>query len=115
MSIFDSFFPAAFADGHTGAGSPASSSSLEPRDGGCGCGCHSDQAPTSVAESGRDGATEALLERTLNRWVMERPGAVRVLSELGLDACCGGERSLADACRRHGLDAEDVLARLLAA
>ncbi|HVN60801.1 MAG TPA: iron-sulfur cluster repair di-iron protein [Gaiellaceae bacterium] len=44
--------------------------------------------------------------------VLERPSRARVFEQLGLDYCCGGKRSLADACRRRGLDADDVLASL---
>ena len=44
--------------------------------------------------------------------VLERPSRARVFEQLGLDYCCGGKRSLADACRRRGLDADTVLASL---
>lgn len=44
--------------------------------------------------------------------VAEQPQAARVLDGLGLDYCCGGERTLAAACAAAGLSAEDVLARL---
>ena len=44
--------------------------------------------------------------------MLERPSRARVFERLGLDYCCGGKRSLADACRRRGLDADAVLASL---
>jgi regulator of cell morphogenesis and NO signaling len=43
--------------------------------------------------------------------VLERPARARVLERLGLD-CCGGKRSLEDACRRRGLDVTTVIAVL---
>lgn len=47
--------------------------------------------------------------------VLERPARARVLERLGLDYCCGGRRSLADACARKGLDVDAVAAELEAA
>ncbi|HZT52903.1 MAG TPA: DUF542 domain-containing protein, partial [Gaiellaceae bacterium] len=44
------------------------------------------------------------LDRALAALVLERPSAARVLEHLGLDYCCGGQRSLRDACRERGLD-----------
>ena len=35
-----------------------------------------------------------------------------VLARYGIDYCCGGARSLADACREHGLDAQAVAREL---
>ena len=32
----------------------------------------------------------------------ERPATIRVFQKHGIDFCCGGRRSLADACERHG-------------
>lgn len=40
------------------------------------------------------------------------PGGSRVLQRHGLDFCCGGERTLAHACREADLDAGAVLAEL---
>ena len=44
--------------------------------------------------------------------VTEHPGLARRLEGLGLDYCCGGRRSLRDACADRGLDAQDVAAVL---
>lgn len=44
--------------------------------------------------------------------VTEHPGLARRLEGLGLDYCCGGRRSLGDACADRGLDAADVAAVL---
>jgi regulator of cell morphogenesis and NO signaling len=42
----------------------------------------------------------------------EHPTTVRVLQKLGIDFCCGGSRSLGEACAAKGVDLADVLARL---
>jgi regulator of cell morphogenesis and NO signaling len=44
--------------------------------------------------------------------VTEHPGLARRLEGLGLDYCCGGRRSLGDACAEHGLDPGAVAADL---
>lgn len=44
--------------------------------------------------------------------VVERPARARVLERLGIDYCCGGRRSLAEACAAEGLDLAAVLASL---
>jgi len=49
---------------------------------------------------------------TVAELVLERPARARVLERLGLDYCCGGKRSLEEACRRRGLDVATVLAVL---
>lgn len=51
-------------------------------------------------------------EITLGEVVTQRPGSARILESLGLDYCCGGGRSLADACRDEGVDPADVIHRL---
>lgn len=48
------------------------------------------------------------LEQSLGDLVLERPSAGRVLERLGLDYCCGGRRSLREACVERGLDADTV-------
>ena len=40
------------------------------------------------------------------------PRAKRVLEEAGLDYCCGGEKSLHDACMRANVSPEEILKRL---
>lgn len=44
--------------------------------------------------------------------VAERPARARLFEQLGLDYCCGGKRSLDDACRAKGLDAATVATML---
>lgn len=48
------------------------------------------------------------LDCSLAELVLKRPSAARVLQRLGLDYCCGGRRSLREACTERGLDAETV-------
>lgn len=48
------------------------------------------------------------LDRSLAELVLERRSAARVLERLGLDYCCGGRRSLREACANRGLDAQTV-------
>lgn len=45
---------------------------------------------------------------TLGDLVTEDPRRSRVLDEFGLDYCCGGQATLADACAAQGLDTQQV-------
>jgi regulator of cell morphogenesis and NO signaling len=51
---------------------------------------------------------------TLAELVVAQPGRARLLEQLQLDYCCGGSRTLAEACAQRGLDANTV-ATLIAA
>ena len=53
--------------------------------------------------------------RTVADLVLEQPSRARVFENLGLDYCCGGNRSLTDACAAVGVDLDATLARLEAA
>lgn len=55
------------------------------------------------------------IETTVGDLVAQRPGRSRVFEKLGIDFCCGGKKSLSEACATKGLDAETVLTILLAA
>ena len=59
--------------------------------------------------------TETLTTRTLGELVAEAPARARVLDQLGLDYCCHGDRSLAEASRAAGVDPATVVAALSAA
>jgi regulator of cell morphogenesis and NO signaling len=48
-------------------------------------------------------------ETTVAEIAMEHPSSVRVFETLGIDYCCGGKRSLGDACARAALDVKRVL------
>lgn len=54
------------------------------------------------------------LKTAVGDWVADRPSRSRILEELGIDYCCGGRRSLDEACAERGLDTEKLLQRLLA-
>jgi regulator of cell morphogenesis and NO signaling len=49
---------------------------------------------------------------TLAQLVTDLPGASEVFLRFGLDFCCRGQRTLAEACREGGQDAREVLAAL---
>ncbi len=51
---------------------------------------------------------------TLGQLVADRPARSRVFDKLGIDFCCGGKKSLDEACRDKGLDPQSVLQVLLA-
>ena len=46
---------------------------------------------------------------------VDNPDTVRVFESLGIDYCCGGHRSLKDACAAASVPVEEVLQRLTAA
>lgn len=49
------------------------------------------------------------LERSIGELVATRPERAAVLDRFGIDYCCGGARSLAEACRAAGIDAAVLL------
>jgi regulator of cell morphogenesis and NO signaling len=53
--------------------------------------------------------------RTVAELVLEQPSRAGVLEELGLDYCCGGGRSLADACADRGLPVDEAIEALASA
>jgi iron-sulfur cluster repair protein YtfE (RIC family) len=55
-----------------------------------------------------------LHEATVGEMVANRPGLTRVFERFGIDYCCGGTRTLADAAARAGADYQAVLAALQA-
>ena len=56
-----------------------------------------------------------IIDRTLGDLVAERPGVAPALDRLGLDYCCHGDRTIADAARVAGLDVSAVVDALDAA
>jgi regulator of cell morphogenesis and NO signaling len=54
-------------------------------------------------------------ERTVRDLVVENPAATRVFERLHIDYCCGGNRTLEDACRAAGVPLDQVLVWLDAA
>ncbi len=55
------------------------------------------------------------ISTTVGQLVADRPSRSRVFENLGIDFCCGGRKTLAEACAARGLDASTVLTVLLAA
>jgi regulator of cell morphogenesis and NO signaling len=51
---------------------------------------------------------------TIGDLVANRPELASLFESLGIDFCCGGRRTLEDACREAGLDYPSVLARVQA-
>jgi regulator of cell morphogenesis and NO signaling len=49
---------------------------------------------------------------TVNDLIRMYPDSVSVFNELGIDACCGGNASVAEAATRDGVEVETLLARL---
>lgn len=52
------------------------------------------------------------LQSTVGEWVADKPRRAMALEKLGLDFCCGGRRSLEDACLALQLDPAEVVAIL---
>ena len=50
--------------------------------------------------------------RTVRELAIEIPNATRTFEKLGIDYCCGGSRSLRDACTQAHVALEDVLSEL---
>ncbi len=50
--------------------------------------------------------------KTVREVALEMPNATRIFESLGIDYCCGGGRSLEEACVKAKLPIEDVVARL---
>ena len=48
-------------------------------------------------------------ERTVREWALENTAATRVFEKLGIDYCCGGNKSLEDACRASDLSVDQVI------
>jgi regulator of cell morphogenesis and NO signaling len=47
--------------------------------------------------------------RTVREYAVEMPAATRIFESLGIDYCCGGHQSLAEACAKAGLAVDGVL------
>jgi regulator of cell morphogenesis and NO signaling len=49
---------------------------------------------------------------TVREFALSMPNATRLFEQLGIDYCCGGNRSLRDACTQVGTSVENILNRL---
>ena len=54
----------------------------------------------------------SLATKTVRDLAVEIPGATRVFENLGIDYCCGGDRTLDDACNIAGMNVEHVMTSL---
>jgi regulator of cell morphogenesis and NO signaling len=52
------------------------------------------------------------IHQTVKDFALQIPGATRVFERAGIDYCCGGGRSLEEACASAGVNAGDMLAAL---
>jgi regulator of cell morphogenesis and NO signaling len=50
--------------------------------------------------------------KTVRELALENPAATRVFENMGIDYCCGGHKSLDEACASAKLNVDDVLSRL---
>jgi regulator of cell morphogenesis and NO signaling len=50
-----------------------------------------------------------ITEKTVRELALENPAATRVFEKLGIDYCCGGNKSLDEACRAANLNTDQVL------
>ncbi len=50
--------------------------------------------------------------KTVREYALEIPAATRIFEKLGIDYCCGGAKSLAEACSRAGVTVDEVLSSL---
>ena len=48
-------------------------------------------------------------EKTVRELALENPAATRVFEKLGIDYCCGGNKSLEEACRAANLSMDEVI------
>lgn len=52
------------------------------------------------------------IDKTVRDFALSVPGATRVFEKAGIDYCCGGGRTLEDACATAGVSPADMLATL---
>jgi len=51
-------------------------------------------------------------ETKVKEIAVANPGAARILEQAGVDYCCGGNKSLQDACAHAGVSTQEIIARL---
>lgn len=67
-----------------------------------------------TAETDSGGVKDWTHETPVGRIVAEHPDTARVFELVGIDYCCDGHQTLADACEQNGTDPDALLAALLA-
>ena len=79
---------------------------------GCGCGCRHGASATPV-DVGHMACTAALVpEDTVEAAARRSPSGLPTLQRFGIDACCGGQLTLAQAAAAAGVPVETVLRAL---
>ena len=68
------------------------------------------ESPLDVAK--RADITRPSVRASVRDLVLENPGVARVFETLGIDYCCGGDQTLAQACRAASRSTEEVNAAL---
>lgn len=53
--------------------------------------------------------------KTVREIALEKPGSIRVFERFGIDYCCGGRKSLSEACATRDIEVDAVIAALEAA
>ncbi|RMF42530.1 MAG: iron-sulfur cluster repair di-iron protein [Planctomycetota bacterium] len=59
--------------------------------------------------------TTSAKEISVGQLVAQRPAAASVLERVGIDYCCGGGKTLSEACQAKGIDPADLLDQVAAA
>lgn len=57
---------------------------------------------------------DRLEQMTVNAVIARYPEAIPVFARFGIDACCGGPRTVQDAAGRHGIDLDALTTALRA-
>ena len=70
------------------------------------------EPPHPVKPQGRKKPMAITATRTVRELATELPGATRIFEKLGIDYCCGGARTLRDACTDARLTVDDVIRSL---
>jgi regulator of cell morphogenesis and NO signaling len=52
-------------------------------------------------------------QSTVGQWVSEHPQTARLFETLKIDYCCGGGKTLAQACTEKGLQPQEIIAQLV--
>lgn len=67
---------------------------------------------TCVSKLARTGSRKDLLaELSVGQIIADHPGRACVLEQYGIDYCCGGKKSLQDACSEKGIRIEEILVK----
>lgn len=75
----------------------------------------SNTSANNASTAPRSVTGEVSRESTVNDVLLRYPATVGIFNAFGIDACCGGEASIADAAQRDGADVEQLMNALGAA